>query len=173
MTVEQSVSGAFAALSQMFQEAETSNSWMPDDGEHECVLVGVTSKPSDFKYKTDSGEPLSAPGVIVVFEFQLTADPSASAPRQFRGVPFRFPSAPAGLPDSVRQRLTYEMARFKGHVQTALGRKVEDPMVGLVELAGRASGSNPPVLVVKVTTNKKGYRTEYVNKLLSSGSAES
>lgn len=93
--------------------------WWPEEGQHSCLLLAVSSQPSTFR----TGDGQEYPSTLVSFRYQLMEDPgSPGEPREFEGAPINLPNEPTKVAAENQQtRIRIELQRLKGHLSTILG----------------------------------------------------
>lgn len=100
----------------------TGAGWMPEDGEHNALMLGFVEDASTFKQSTNQ---VVVPSRRFRFQFRAIArgdDPATAEQPVWSGAPFNLPVNPAGLTcDKSRTRVEIEVGRLKGHLKAALG----------------------------------------------------
>lgn len=140
----------------------------PPDGEHQCVIVGVTAKPAEFKAANN----VKLPGATIQFEYEtVNVAPDRKEPNRFSGAPFTLPKDKTQVTDEKNLvRIKIEEERLQGHLSVINGSLCTDTRVGLQQAIEKTSRARVEVMVK--CTSRKGnnnntYRTEFLTQNLS------
>lgn len=140
----------------------------PADGDHQCVITGITAKPTEFKAANN----VKLPGVTVQFEFEtVNVAADRKEPNKFFGAPFTFPKDKTQVTvETNLTRIRIEEERLQGHLSIVNGSPTTDIRVGLQQAMEKTAKSRVEVMVR--CTSRKGnnnntYRTEFLTENLS------
>ena len=175
MSIDNSVKSMFATFQTQFETAQADNGhgglgWWPGAGDHETFVTAMKVEQSGFR----QSDGMEVPGFMVQFTYQLVEDAeSPEEPRQFSGAPIRVPADASKVTQAGSKiKAEIETKRLKGHLETILGRTVDNSSVALEETDSLITNGDTPIAVMcRCQYNTRGtrtYKTEYLTQRLSS-----
>jgi len=177
LSMLQGMDEAYAAANANTGEGFGGGEW-PPEGKHACYILDafVKAAPQRKFGKLPSGADLKLDCVTIQFQYEcIDAIPGRDASLGalvWLGEPITIPTNEAGIPETHKWIKEMGPARLKGAAQVILGRTPSTPRLDIAEIVAKVKSTKVAVNVVceyrpDKKNDKKVYRTDFVNEILS------
>lgn len=127
----------------------------PPQGDHQCIVTGVTVKKAEFFQSDAEGGKLDA--ISIQFHYQLFEDPNNDEPMKWNGRPLIIPNTSKLRADNRKKQVEISLGRVKAAVEMILEREASNNLVADLQAVADALAEDKAV-VCTIRINERSYK---------------